>query len=283
MNFKTYTEDGSEGGRMIYCDRCDDAFHIGCLQPPLASVPKANESWFCARYAICLVIRCMLRLSQWGSTGVLGRCVSCVSCKVDKKGGDHSSVWSYKLDMCIACHEVENQVVEVMNHLLSCCEKRVEARTEDSSVLYWAEETDSPDASTTAAVQSTMPEKKEEPPVNQESQQEAPDISGLMLEQFPCYMFYFNWQVPLYLCTEPASIKRARLKKLKLDKALEDVLSNVIQSSEDAEKEAKRSQIIAEFEVVSHYLLSYFVVTIEVGVVLNNSYFRLQTLNIRES
>lgn len=111
---------------------------------------------------------------------------------MDKKGGDHSSVWSYKLDMCIACHEVENQVAEVVNHLLCCCEKRVEARTEDSSALYWAEETDSPDASPTAAVPPAMPEKKEEPQVNQESQQEVPDASGMMLETFPFDIFYFN-------------------------------------------------------------------------------------------
>lgn len=82
-----------------------------------------------------------------------------------------------------------------------------------------------------------------------------------------------------YLCTEPAPIKRARLKKLKLEKALEDKLSSVIQMSEDVEKEAKRSQIIAEFEVLRRDFLDNFVTTVEVELFI----FRLQILSIRKS
>lgn len=87
------------------------------------------------------------------------------------------------MDMCIACQEVETQVKGAMNHLLHCCEKRVEAHTEDSSALYWVEEVDTPAASPTAAQQAVaaMPEIKEEPPANRESQQEAPDPWGMIL------------------------------------------------------------------------------------------------------
>jgi hypothetical protein len=32
---------------MVLCDRCDQGWHIGCLQPPLAAVPGDAEDWLC--------------------------------------------------------------------------------------------------------------------------------------------------------------------------------------------------------------------------------------------
>lgn len=38
---------GSEGTPMLLCERCDRAFHLTCLHPPLAEAPKGE--WVCAR------------------------------------------------------------------------------------------------------------------------------------------------------------------------------------------------------------------------------------------
>lgn len=35
----------NDGGALILCDRCDDAYHTGCLDPPLSAVPRGE--WFC--------------------------------------------------------------------------------------------------------------------------------------------------------------------------------------------------------------------------------------------
>jgi hypothetical protein len=40
---------------MIYCDRCDDAYHGSCLHPPLGDLPTSSEAWFCARCPISLI------------------------------------------------------------------------------------------------------------------------------------------------------------------------------------------------------------------------------------
>jgi hypothetical protein len=31
----------------VLCDRCDQGWHIGCLQPPLVAVPGDTEDWLC--------------------------------------------------------------------------------------------------------------------------------------------------------------------------------------------------------------------------------------------
>lgn len=36
-----------KGYRMLLCDRCDEGWHMQCLQPPLTSVPRGD--WFCPR------------------------------------------------------------------------------------------------------------------------------------------------------------------------------------------------------------------------------------------
>lgn len=35
------------GDTMVLCDRCDDAYHLGCLKPPLRAVPAGQ--WYCPR------------------------------------------------------------------------------------------------------------------------------------------------------------------------------------------------------------------------------------------
>ncbi len=36
-----------DGGTLICCDRCDDAYHLDCLDPPLKQVPEGN--WYCPK------------------------------------------------------------------------------------------------------------------------------------------------------------------------------------------------------------------------------------------
>ncbi len=36
-----------DGGTLICCDRCDDAYHLDCLDPPLKQIPDGN--WYCPK------------------------------------------------------------------------------------------------------------------------------------------------------------------------------------------------------------------------------------------
>ena len=98
--------------------------------------------------------------------------------------------------MCIACHEVEKQVTEAINFIVSCCEQRAEGRVPDSSALYWMEESVTSEASPTAGEKSdkavdAAPDMQEEPSVKLESQQEALDASGMDIRFYLSSMAVF--------------------------------------------------------------------------------------------
>lgn len=38
-----------DAGKLLCCELCPRVYHLGCLTPPLASVP--SEDWFCPRCA----------------------------------------------------------------------------------------------------------------------------------------------------------------------------------------------------------------------------------------
>ena len=54
---------------MVFCDDCDDAYHLGCHRPPIAEIPPVHVPWFCP---ICADVRSCAGVSG-SSVGRVGR------------------------------------------------------------------------------------------------------------------------------------------------------------------------------------------------------------------
>jgi len=88
-----------QSGKLVYCEGCDEAFHLNCLRPVLPMIPKS--SWFCMK------------------------CVHCKECQsVDESVSPNPSVWGYTLNQCYPCFTIqekriiEKQVIEQRENLL---------------------------------------------------------------------------------------------------------------------------------------------------------------------
>lgn len=65
----------AESERLVYCESCDKAYHIDCLDPKLPKIPSSQ--WFCA---------------------------ACVSCKVGCLADESKCCWGESLNICFTCH-----------------------------------------------------------------------------------------------------------------------------------------------------------------------------------
>ena len=78
-------------GPLVYCEGCDEAYHLNCLHPVLPMIPKS--SWFC--------MKCVL-------------CKECLSVDDDDAaaaggGANPNSVWGYALNQCYRCFTIQEE------------------------------------------------------------------------------------------------------------------------------------------------------------------------------
>jgi hypothetical protein len=87
------TEEECNGGRMVYCELCDNAFHMGCLNPVLTTVPVESVAWYCSDCVKCKI--CDLRTFFWGYSAT--ECVNCLEKGLIAKNNEESVQLSNKI------------------------------------------------------------------------------------------------------------------------------------------------------------------------------------------
>lgn len=220
----------SETGRMVYCDRCDDAFHMSCLMPALATLPAANEAWYCAN---CVV------------------CEECDPLRPDESS--HAAAWGTSMALCSLCQGTREErrkiVGDVMEELLSLCERQESKDTE--MFQYWPDSSEAGPNSKTLSLPTkssvVISTTKDDAGV-EKSSATIGKIAPILKEQPNISSSSTGDLIGPPTQVENTQVKRARQKKLKVEKQFEDMLSAAMEMSEHAERAAHRSEVIAEFE-----------------------------------
>lgn len=176
---------------MVYCDKCDNVYHMNCMQPTMQTVPTSVETWFCSR------------------------CVECKSCNKS------ITSWGYTSNECVQCREDLNDIKDVVESLLLKCENRASITNSQTSVNSVRVPFDT-----------------------QISPNIAKALEGDTLTLAGTAKRAANAPV------ETIALKKARLKKERIELQLSNAEVEVMEAVTNADREARRSQFIAEYELV---------------------------------